>query len=136
MKKNNVKLFVGLNYTREVLALNKYLNRKGKRTFLNISVMEKNSKFFHGDIVNLLIAQKEIPDIIIACGPKEMLKNLYENYIKNNQIEAYFSMENMMACGIGVCMGCNIKIRQEGEDKILRVCKEGPVFKAQDIVWD
>jgi NAD(P)H-flavin reductase len=46
-------------------------------------------------------------------------------------ITAYISMEEHMACGLGACLGCVVKTT--GGYK--RVCKEGPVFNAEEIVW-
>jgi len=40
-------------------------------------------------------------------------------------------MEEHMACGIGACLGCVVKTR----DGYTRICKEGPVFEAKEIVW-
>jgi len=42
------------------------------------------------------------------------------------------SLEENMACGIGSCMGCSVKAK----DGYRRVCKEGPVFRAEDIEWE
>jgi dihydroorotate dehydrogenase electron transfer subunit len=47
-------------------------------------------------------------------------------------IPAEVSMEEHMACGIGACLGCVVATRSGWK----RVCKEGPVFKAKEIVWD
>jgi len=40
-----------------------------------------------------------------------------------------------MACGIGTCMGCTIKIKEGNNIKHKRVCTDGPIFKANEIVW-
>jgi dihydroorotate dehydrogenase electron transfer subunit len=46
-------------------------------------------------------------------------------------ISAYVSMEENMACGIGACLGCVVKTVNGHK----RVCKEGPVFPIEEIVW-
>jgi NAD(P)H-flavin reductase len=46
-------------------------------------------------------------------------------------ITAYISMEEHMACGLGACLGCVVKTT----DGYKRVCKEGPVFRSEDIIW-
>jgi len=67
---------------------------------------------------------------IYACGPHPLLKAVAE-IAREHRIPAYISMEEHMACGIGACLGCIVKTR----DGYTRVCKEGPVFEAKEIVW-
>ncbi len=67
---------------------------------------------------------------IYACGPHPLLKALSQT-TKEFRIRAYVSMEEHMACGIGACLGCVVKTH----DGYKRVCKEGPVMTATEIVW-
>lgn len=67
---------------------------------------------------------------IYACGPHLLLKAISE-IARDYKIPAYISMEEHMACGIGACLGCVVKTR----DGYTRVCKEGPVFEAKEIIW-
>ncbi len=67
---------------------------------------------------------------IYACGPVPMLKALSE-ITRAAGLSCYASMEEHMACGIGACLGCMVKT-VNGQK---RVCKEGPVFNIEDIVW-
>lgn len=77
---------------------------------------------------------------IYACGPKLLLKEISRISYQRN-IPAQLSLESHMACGIGACMGCVIKVarapeRQSARDfEYKRVCKEGPVFEVQEIIW-
>ncbi len=76
---------------------------------------------------------------IYSCGPTPLLKEISRISLEHN-IPAQLSLESHMACGIGACMGCVIKTRDEGrmtkdEFEYKRVCKEGPVFEAREIVW-
>jgi dihydroorotate dehydrogenase electron transfer subunit len=50
---------------------------------------------------------------------------------KQYHIPAQVSLEEHMACGFGACMGCAVKTSQGYK----RVCKEGPVFQADEIIW-
>ncbi len=68
--------------------------------------------------------------IIHACGPKPMLKAI-KRIIKETGHKAYLSLEESMACGWGVCLGCVVK---GVNGKFLRVCYEGPVFPAEEVV--
>lgn len=68
--------------------------------------------------------------VIYACGPNAMLKEIAKTASANG-IKAYVSLEEHMACGIGACLGCVVKTTSGHQ----RVCKEGPVFDAREIVW-
>ncbi len=74
-------------------------------------------------------------DVIYACGPKKMLKATSELAIKNN-IEIQVSLDERMACGIGVCLGCIVYIKENGEEVQKRCCVEGPVFDGKLVNWD
>lgn len=77
---------------------------------------------------------------IYACGPSLLLKEISRISLERN-IPAQLSLESHMACGIGACMGCVIKVARAPEHQSTRefeykrVCKEGPVFEAQEIIW-
>jgi dihydroorotate dehydrogenase electron transfer subunit len=73
---------------------------------------------------------------IYACGPDGMLKAVAK--IANEfHLPAQLALENRMACGVGACLGCVLKIKSGDDDvEYKRVCLEGPIFDAQDIVWD
>jgi len=72
---------------------------------------------------------------VYACGPAAMLKTL--SWITHAaRLTCYASMEEHMACGIGACLGCMVKVRKRGREwEYKRVCKEGPIFDLKDIVW-
>jgi len=69
-------------------------------------------------------------DLVIACGPSPMLKVLMEKC--RGIVPVYLSMESYMGCGVGTCLGCTIKTTKGME----RVCKEGPVFLSEEVVFD
>jgi len=73
---------------------------------------------------------REKPAIIYACGPRPMLKVVCNVAGKMN-IPAQVSLEEHMSCGIGACLGCVVKTKKGLE----RVCKEGPVFDAKELLW-
>lgn len=70
---------------------------------------------------------------IFACGPKPMLKSCHEFALSNN-IGCNVCVEQIMACGVGACMGCAVKIVKE--PFFARACKEGPVFNSTEIDWN
>lgn len=73
---------------------------------------------------------------ITCCGPREMLKTL-QYILQNGRIPATVLMEEIMACGIGTCMGCVIKIK-EGSDSFTykKVCSDGPAFNLMEVIFD
>jgi dihydroorotate dehydrogenase electron transfer subunit len=95
---------------------------------------DDGSAGFKGHITDLLknklLAADHRLSTIYACGPKPMLKEL-ARIAKVNNLPAQVSLEAHMACGIGACLGCVVNT----EDGFKRVCKDGPVFRADEIVW-
>jgi dihydroorotate dehydrogenase electron transfer subunit len=73
----------------------------------------------------------ELKNSIYACGPRPMLREI-AFIAKRCNIPAQVSLEEHMACGIGACLGCAVNTKQTFK----RVCKEGPVFNAAEIVWE
>jgi len=74
-------------------------------------------------------------DIVYACGPEAMLKVLIGICAERN-IPVYVSLERVMACGVGACCGCVIKIKENDSIVYKKVCKDGPVFDGAKVVWD
>ncbi|RUM29552.1 MAG: dihydroorotate dehydrogenase electron transfer subunit [Aquifex sp.] len=66
--------------------------------------------------------------VVHACGPKPMLKTIKR--MKTGH-KVYFSLEERMACGWGVCLGCVVKT---AGGKFKRVCIEGPVMPMEEVV--
>ena len=63
-----------------------------------------------------------------TCGPEPMLKAVYGASDTSGQ----FSFEERMGCGFGACMGCSCKTLTGNK----RICKEGPVMKKEEILWE
>ena len=63
-----------------------------------------------------------------TCGPEPMLKAVYRATTTSGQM----SFEERMGCGFGACMGCSCKTLTGYK----RICKEGPVMKKEEILWD
>ena len=96
---------------------------------------DDGSEGFKGTSVDRLtsLSENELIDaVILACGPKPMLKGCHE-FAEKLKIQCYVSMEQVMACGVGACMGCTIKIAEKPD--FARVCSEGPIFNSRDIIW-
>lgn len=63
-----------------------------------------------------------------CCGPEPMLKAVYKSTNTSGQL----SFEERMGCGFGACMGCSCKTITGYK----RICKEGPVMKKEEILWE
>ena len=63
-----------------------------------------------------------------TCGPEPMLKAVY----KASKTSGQMSFEERMGCGFGACMGCSCKTLTGYK----RICKEGPVMKKEEILWE
>lgn len=75
------------------------------------------------------------PDMICACGPMPMLRGVAA-LAKQHGIPCEVSLEERMGCGIGACLVCACQtVDQNGDTQFLHVCKNGPVFNAEEVVW-
>lgn len=141
--KNKAYLFYGARNKEELVMLNE-ARAISKESFITTDdgsegekglIIDSLMKFFN----SLPITHYPLP--IYACGPTPMLREL-SKVVADKEIKCYISLEEHMACGIGTCLGCVVKVRdQNTEDRTQnwtykRVCKEGPVFAIEDIVWE
>lgn len=78
--------------------------------------------------------EKEKYECIYACGPTPMLRAV-KNYAVENNINCQVSLEEKMACGLGVCLGCAVKtaVSPKEAPEYFHVCKAGPVFNCNDV---
>jgi dihydroorotate dehydrogenase electron transfer subunit len=96
---------------------------------------DDGSKGFHGTIVQMLGSFLDKTNFsrskIFACGPTAMLRAMAELADKKG-ISCEVSLEEHMACGIGICQGCPVE-RKNDSDKYALVCKDGPIFLTTEI---
>ena len=88
-----------------------------------------------GNVIDAIKQQNVTGSVIYACGPTPMLRGV-KAYAEEKGIEAYISMEERMACGVGACLGCVCKtVGVDDHSKVnnARICKDGPVFRASEI---
>lgn len=118
LKKKGV-LFYGAKTKKELLCLSEF-KKIGWKIF---TATEDGSKGFKGFVTDLLKEKIKKDNIVFTCGPDPMMKKVIL-IAKELNLTGYASLEEKMACGIGNCQGCAVKIG--GEYKM--VCKDGPVF--------
>ena len=96
---------------------------------------EDGSAGTEGNVLDAIRENGLDAEIIYACGPMPMLRALKE-YAEKNHIECWISMEERMACGIGACLACVCQSKEKDAHsnvKNKRICKEGPVFRAEEV---
>lgn len=96
---------------------------------------EDGSAGTEGNVLDAIRENGLDAEIIYACGPMPMLRALKE-YAEKNHIECWISMEERMACGIGACLACVCQSKEKDAHsnvKNKRICKEGTVFRAEEV---
>jgi len=87
--------------------------------------------FVDAQVRELLEKEKDFTDIL-ACGPRPMLKSVAEVAAEFG-VPCQVSMEERMGCGVGACLVCAIPMK---DGTMKHVCKDGPVFNAEEVDWD
>ena len=87
---------------------------------------------FYGTSVDYIRSRCPKNPVFYTCGPHPMMKAVHELSVEKSA-GCWVSMEQVMACGVGACMGCAIETR--GDRPFARVCADGPIFKSTLLVW-
>jgi dihydroorotate dehydrogenase electron transfer subunit len=85
---------------------------------------------FCGSAIDLFQTVSTNTAQVYACGPRPMLEAA-----ARLRPHCQVSLEERMACGLGACVGCAVKIRTPGGNNYKRVCADGPVFIGGDVIW-
>lgn len=93
----------------------------------SVFISTENGSTGHKGFVTELF-NPENYDLVYTCGPIPMIDAVLK--LCKGKVPVYVSMESRMACGIGACLGCTVETIRGME----RVCKEGPVFKGEELV--
>ncbi|MBU0908787.1 MAG: dihydroorotate dehydrogenase electron transfer subunit [Proteobacteria bacterium] len=88
----------------------------------------------HGLVIDLLerAVSERGPGVVYCCGPWPMMKAI-ALYCRDKKMTCQVSLETVMACGVGACLGCAVSGSDVIGDGYLHVCKDGPVFEAEKI---
>ncbi|MDR1066573.1 MAG: dihydroorotate dehydrogenase electron transfer subunit [Clostridiales bacterium] len=94
---------------------------------------------FKGDAPSLFVKEIEPASLrnarVYACGPNGMLKAV-ARLARKFDLDCFISVEERMACGLGACVGCVVKVKDKGEWTYKKVCSNGPVFSAEEVFFD
>ena len=88
-----------------------------------------------GNVMDIIKVNNLHADVIMACGPMPMLQAV-RRYAEEQGIEAYISLEERMACGVGACLGCVCRTKETDHHSHVnnaRICTDGPVFEAKEV---
>ena len=126
--------------TKEISA---YIGYRNQGAVCGVEEFEKADKFVgvtddgsYGEKMNAVqafaadIEKGYRPDVVLSCGPTPMLRAL-KALVEKENLNCYVSLEERMGCGIGACLVC---VCDMTNGKRARVCKDGPVFNAKDVV--
>ncbi len=135
LKKPTVLLF-GAATENDLVLLNEI-----KQSTANLrieTITDDGSSGRQGFVTELLKTElQKSATLTFACGPEPMLKNV-QQVLQDYNAKGYLSLENRMACGFGVCLGCVQTIFSNPEKeqiKSAKVCTQGPVFAANEVVF-
>lgn len=130
-KKTEGKKQILLGYRNKDLFLEEDLEKYGDVYVAT----EDGSVGTKGNVMDIIKAHALHADVIMACGPMPMLRAI-KKFAQDNGTEAYISLEERMACGVGACLGCvcrTTKVDSHSHVHNARICTEGPVFEAREV---
>ncbi len=73
--------------------------------------------------------------VVCACGPEPMIKAVVKLCEEKN-VPCQVSLEQRMGCGVGACVVCSCMTVKDGREHYARVCKDGPVFDAKEVMFN
>ncbi|MCM1043884.1 MAG: dihydroorotate dehydrogenase electron transfer subunit [Candidatus Gastranaerophilales bacterium] len=127
----NARKQIILGYRNGCLFLREDLERYGQV----YAATEDGSAGVKGTVLDAIAAHGLSAEVIYACGPMPMLRAI-KQYAQRQGIEAYISLEERMACGVGACLGCVVKTKEIDHHSHVnnaRICADGPVFEAKEV---
>ena len=117
-----VSVILGFNTKGEV-----FYEEEFKALGCDVTVTTVDGSYGTKGFVTTVLAEMDYT-YFYTCGPEPMLKAVYKTSVTSGQM----SFEKRMGCGFGACMGCSCKTITGYK----RICKEGPVMKKEEILWE
>lgn len=130
----SVRLLMGGRTREDILAVTEF-ERLGVETYVSTD----DGSLGEEGLVTQVLERKldKYPQAsVYACGPMPMIEAAYR-ICRNRGVSLQVSLEALMACGVGACLGCVVKGagHSESSPRYLCTCKEGPVFRAEQLDW-
>lgn len=130
-KELDAEKYILLGYRNQDLFLQDDLGENGQVYIAT----EDGSVGVQGNVMDIIRVNELQADMIMACGPMPMLRAI-KKYALEQGIDAYISLEERMACGVGACLGCVCRTRETDHHSHVhnaRICTDGPVFEAREV---
>ena len=133
LKKNepsSIKVLLGARTKDEIAALVEDFTIMG----LNVQTATEDGSLGKQGLVTDLMAplNQGEPVMVYTCGPHPMLQAVVK-LCRSHKLDCQVSLEAMMACGLAACLGCAV-LRADLHGYV-HVCKDGPVFNADEVAW-
>jgi dihydroorotate dehydrogenase electron transfer subunit len=97
-----------------------------------LAATDDGSLGHHGLVTDVLKELNPGPNFTVyTCGPRPMMAAIHHLCLKEN-ISCQVSVETIMACGMGACLGCAVPLKAGG---YAHACSDGPVFEAGELLW-
>jgi len=127
LSRNTPTILIGARTKKQILSEQRMRGFAGEvRT-----ATEDGSSGTKGVVTDLLANVLRPDHSVFACGPREMLRAVAEICQKGGCLSSQISLEEIMGCGLGACLGCGVKSTRGG---YRRVCSEGPVFYTSEVI--
>ncbi len=134
VKRSKVRLLIGGRSRKDVLMVTEF-ERLGVETYVST---DDGTLGEEGQVTKVLERKlSKFPEAAVyACGPMPMLEAVCR-ICHSRQVALQVSLEAFMACGVGACLGCVVKGAGHSEEhpSYLCTCKDGPVFRADELDW-
>jgi len=133
-KTSHVRLLMGGRTRDDILAVTEF-GRLGVETYVSTDDGSLGEEGFVTQVLERKL--KKFPGAsVYACGPMPML-DAVQKICHAHKVPLQVSLEALMACGVGACLGCVVKGSGHTEEnpRYLCSCKEGPVFRAEQLDW-
>ncbi|HKJ87921.1 MAG TPA: dihydroorotate dehydrogenase electron transfer subunit [Gammaproteobacteria bacterium] len=134
VRSSEVRLLMGGRTRDDILAVTEF-ERLGVETYVST---DDGSLGEEGLVTQVLVRElaKHPRATVYACGPMPMIEAVRQ-VCAERDVPLQVSLEALMACGVGACLGCVVKGagHSEKDPRYLCTCKEGPVFRAEQLDW-
>jgi len=133
MKQCEIDVFMGYRCADRVV-LNNDFDREGCSVYLST---DDGTAGYSGYITSLFkkVYEPGKYDMIYICGPEIMAAKAV-SMLEGDKERCQVSLEERMGCGIGACLVCTCEVKTKESVVRKTVCKDGPVFRASELVWE
>lgn len=135
-KNCQIKVLLGSTTAHEIGSIDIDFENLGVEVHVSTDDGSAGHQGFVTDLLSSKLNQDEKWSVL-TCGPYPMMKGVAA-FCKNKDWPCQVSMETLMACGISACLGCAVQAAAQNsnpQEPYLHVCKDGPVFRAEELEW-